>query len=149
MSDSSPREPFGAEAVREGAARRLEDARQSYAQTLNRLWAGNSAGTLTAIGALGAGKLDTKELLPALCLFLAGLLSLGVGSVASLVSSVRILRAWENAESILDVKAGAILKPSEEAGFRLDIRMITGLFAATMFVLGTMWGLLLAFTGFR
>jgi hypothetical protein len=148
MDDSSPQEPFGADAVPEGAARRLENAKKSYDQILNRLSAGNSAGALAAIAALGADKLSTKELLPALCLFLAGLLSLGIGSFASLVSTVRILRAWESAESALDLRADAIQRPSEEAGLRFDFQMVTGLFAAAMFLIGTSWGLLIAFTAF-
>jgi hypothetical protein len=127
----------------------LENAKKSYDQVLNRLWAGNSVGALTAIGALGAGKLSTIELLPALCPFLAGLLSLGVGSLPSLVSTVRILRAWESAASILDLRMDAIQRRSEEAGLRLDFQMATGLFAAAMFLIGTSWGLLVAFTAIR
>jgi hypothetical protein len=47
------KEHFGGAAARKELRRRFERARNSYDQTLNRLWAGNSAGALAAIAALG------------------------------------------------------------------------------------------------
>ena len=55
-------EPFGAEAAQEGVERRLKSAKKSYNQILNRLWAGNSAGALAAVGALGSGKISDTRL---------------------------------------------------------------------------------------
>jgi hypothetical protein len=145
---SDPDEPFGAEVARKGTSRRLKISRKSYDQILNRLWAGNSAGALAAIGALGA-RVNSKEILIAFCVFLVGLISLGVGSFASLLSQVRILRDWENAQGILEVKASNIMKPSEEAGFRFGFQNVTAIIALLMFLAGMICGLVVAYNAFQ
>ncbi len=110
-------EPFGAEAAREGLRSRFEGAKASYNQILNRLWAGNTAGALAAVGALGSGKIgDTKLLLLALSSFLLGVFALGLGSFASLIAELLDLRDWQSVNSILDLKTRHFRRPSEEAG---------------------------------
>ncbi|SRR5260221_6495928 len=145
--ERSQDEPFGAEAAHEGVKRRFENVKNSYDQILNRLWAGNSAGTLAAIGALGSEKVaDKKLLLVALILFLVGVAALGVGSGFLLIAESRSLRNWQKVNSILDLQSDEIRSPSEEAGGR--VKNLTSLCAAVTLVLGTICGLILAFKGF-
>jgi hypothetical protein len=148
-SEDGHEEPFGAEVVRQGVKRRFENAKNSYNQVLNRLWAGNSAGVLTAIGTLGSGRVsNTRLLLLALFLFLVGVFALGIGSFASLVAELRSLRDWEEADSILDLKVTASRRPSVEAGLAVNFQTITSICAAVAFISGTICGLILAFKGF-
>lgn len=142
-------EPFGAGAVRQGVKRRFKSAKRSYNQTLNRLWAGNSAGALAAVGALGSGKIsDTELLLLALSSFLIGVFALGVGSFVSLFAELRGLRDWEEVDTILDVKTRHIRRPSEEAGLRVSFQNMMALCSALTFVGGTICGFILAVRGF-
>lgn len=145
---SEHQEPFGAHAVRKGLKRRFESAKNSYNQNLNRLWAGNSAGALAAVGALGSGSVsDTKLLLLALSTFLLGVFALGLGSFVSLIAELRGLRGWEEADSILDMKVGQFRRPSEEAGLRLSFQNVMALGSAFTFIAGTALGLALAVRG--
>jgi hypothetical protein len=142
-------EPFGAEEVREGLKRRFESAKNSYNQILNRLWTGNAAGALAAVGALGSGKIaDTKLLLLALSSFLVGVFALGIGCFVSLITELLGLRDWEAADGILDVKVRYFRRPSEEAGLRVSFQNVMTLCSALTFVIGTICGLTLAVRGF-
>jgi len=57
---------FGAEELAEMHRHRLQLATSAYEQILNRLWAGNGAGALAALAAIGSGKASTWPIIVAL-----------------------------------------------------------------------------------
>jgi hypothetical protein len=138
-------EPFAPTAA--GARKRLKRAKKSYDQMTNRLWAGNAAGALAGFGALGSGKVSGIELSFVICMFLLGLLALGMGSAASLVTQVLRARAWEKEESMMDLKMQHILRPTEEVGLVPNFQTFMVITAALTFVIGVALALHLAFKG--
>lgn len=108
-----PEEPFGFSALQESLRRHLEDAKAVYEQNINRLWAGNAGGVFAVLGALAAAKAPTGALLIAFGAFVLGLFFLALRALSSLVSQARMIRALEEANSILDVEIGRFQRPSE------------------------------------
>jgi hypothetical protein len=86
--DTDPRESLFVEEWR----RRLEDAKKSYEQAINRLWAGNAAGMFAVLGAFTTGKAQGLPIFAALCAFVLGLLSLAIGTFCSLLSQAKVIR---------------------------------------------------------
>lgn len=153
-NEDEPAEPFGASYLADWRSRRLEEAKSSYNQILNRLWASNGAGaaaTLTVVGVtMKDGHAPPRLFFLPLSLFLLGLLLLGVGAAIALVADARVIRDMEADESILDLKAGYANRPSEQAGLSLSswqTRMAVS--AAVALMLGVMagFGILLCGSG--
>lgn len=143
MTDGS--EGFGAGAVRQELQQRLTRARKSYEQIINRLWAGNGAGVLSALAAIGSGKASGTATFVALCAFSLGLALLAVMAVYSLAFLTRVIRDLEKAEFVLDRRCDYVRRPSEDIGLAIfDLRTIMGFLSATMFVVGAICGLLVA-----
>jgi len=145
INEDEPAEPFGASYLSDWRSRRLEEAKSSYNQILNRLWASNGAGAATTLTVVGVsmkdGHLPPASFLLPLSLFLLGLLMLVVGAAIALVAEARVIRNLESAESILDLRADYIKSPSEQAGLSLSswqTRMAVG--AAVALVLGVITG---------
>jgi hypothetical protein len=149
-NDDDPVEPFGAAELAEWRKRRLEDAKSSYNQIINRLWAGNGSGTAAAVTAIGISIKDGHaphviSMLP-LIFFVAGLIFLGIGTLVALVAETKIIREMESAQSILDLKANHFVRPSEQAGLTLSnwqTKMALGAAAAMMLGLISGVGILL------
>jgi hypothetical protein len=125
----------------------LKRAKKSYDQMTNRLWAGNAAGALAGLGALGSGKVSGIEVSLGICMFLLGLLALGMGSAVSLAIQVLRARAWEDVESMIDLKMQHIVRPTEEAGLVPNFQTFMVITAALTFVIGVAFALHLAFKG--
>jgi len=125
---------------------RLEQAKRAYGQAITSLWIGNAGAaiaTLSFIGASEHGGSFPHALLIPLTLFVAGLIFMGVGTIAVLVYERNRIRNMEEAESILDMKMDFILRPSEDAGLTLkDWRTRMACAAALCFILGCVTGLL-------
>lgn len=146
MSDDDERaEPFGASYLAEWRSRRLEEAKSSYNQILNRLWASNGAGaaaTLTAVGVIMKdGHSSPGLFLLPLSLFLIGLMLLGAGDAITLIVEAWVIHDMESVQSVLDLKVDHAKRPSEQAGLtfsNLQTRMAVG--AAVALVLGVIAG---------
>jgi hypothetical protein len=128
---------------------RVERAEKAYNQTLASLWLGNGAAALAALSSIGAisrqGQFPSQLLWP-LWLFVLGLVSMGVGAFAALVSEVRSVHSMlhANATSALDFKITDIQSPVEQAGRTFDDwRTRMALLSAIFFVSGCIVGLLL------
>src|SRR6266446_6527821 len=147
MTDATdPYEPFGATSLAESQVKRLDDAKKSYEQAINRLWAVNAAGVFAALGGFVGGKAQSAAIFVALCAFVAGLLLLAAGALYSLIIQARIIRALEDAESVLHVTAGLTRRPSEEAGLSFfSIQTVMGALSAVTFFAGVGFGLCYAF----
>lgn len=149
--DDEPPEPFGASELAEWLNRRLEEAKASYNQILNRLWVSNgaaAAATLTAGGVMTRdGQAPPGLLLIPLSLFLLGLLLLSLGAIFALVSETRAIRDMESVDSILRLKTGHFKRPSEQAGLTLSnwqTRMAVGASLALMLGVVTGFGILVS-----
>jgi hypothetical protein len=92
-NEDEPAEPFGASDLADWRGRRLEEAKSSYNQILNRLWAGNGAGAAASLTVVGVtmkdGHAPPRLFFLPLSLFLFGLLLLGVGAAIALVLDAR------------------------------------------------------------
>jgi hypothetical protein len=140
--DTDPSEPSDQSIVEEARRRRLEDAKKSYEQVINRLWAGNAAGIFAVLGALETEKTRGLPIFVALCAFLLGLLSLAVGAFCSLLSHAKAIRELENVDSLLDVMVHYVRRPSDEAGLTINnLQTVMGILSAILFFIGVGLGL--------
>jgi len=133
---------------------RIKRAEKAYAQALTSLWIGNGAAALATLSFLGASSHQgqaSRQLLWPLWFFVLGLVSMGIGTFASIVREARSARSMlkANASSILDVKAGDLRGPIETAGLTFDdwrtrMACLAALFfiggcAAGLFILTRQW----------
>jgi hypothetical protein len=145
MDDTDPPERFGREYVEEALRRRLEDAKKSYEQAINRLWAANTAGMFAVLGAFAAGKAQGLPIFAALSAFVLGLLALTVGSIFSLRSQTIAIRELEEVNSLLDLKIESIRRPSDDAGLTIyNVQTIMGFLSGALFFLGASFGMYFA-----
>lgn len=126
---------------------RLERAEEAYGQALKSLWLGNAGATLSVLAFIGAawrqGGTFPHQLIWPLWLFVLGLLSMGVGSLVSLVREGRDLRRMQKARSWTDLRGGDVPSPVERVGltfgsWRTRAAVASGLF----FFLGCIVGLI-------
>jgi hypothetical protein len=141
MTDNS--EPFGASALSKMLSGCLEEAKKSYEQFVNRLWAGNGAGAVVALTAINGGKTHDFKLLLALCAFVIGIVLLGIIAMCCLIWLDRVILNLESAESILDVRMDYIRRPSGYIGFTI-FRTVMNVLSTLAFLIGTVLGLVVA-----
>lgn len=109
----------GHAAIDDADARELDE---SLDQIVNRLWTGNSAGVVTALSAIGSGKVAFVQILPALFVFVLGIAALGLGACVALATRLRRLD-------------GGASTLSSRAPMRLAF------LSAAMFVAGMAWAI--------
>ena len=124
---------------------RLERAEKLYNQALTSLWFGNGAAALASLSFIGAasspGNFPHKLMMP-FGLFVVGLISMGIGSGATLVAESIAIRRLERAESFLDLNLGDFKSPTEKTGLTFNNwRTCTALISAICFVSGCIVGL--------
>lgn len=130
-------EPFGAAEVRERLDWRLADARKSYEQVVNRLWAGNAAGVAAVLSIIEKSNVQKCAAIVALTVFGGGLLTLAIASFSSLVRQSQIVKSLESANSILDIRADFAKRPSEDSGLSwLSFSTWMVLVSMLMFIIG-------------
>lgn len=138
MADE-PDRLFGEQVVAAMHARHLAHAIEAHRQITNRLWVGNGTGAL----AVGTGLSQGLGAFSAVSLgfFVAGLISLGIGAGMHLWGLSGHIHALEDAQSVLDIPAAMIRRPSEDAGLAFsDPRTWSGVVAAGCFVIGVGFG---------
>jgi hypothetical protein len=121
---------------------RLEHASTLYRQAWTGLWIGNGAAAIAVVGLVGSDRSLATSLYFPLAFFVLGLVFLGCGAGVTLWKEALVVRDIEDANSLLDIKAGSAERPSVKAGLSLqNWRTRFGLFAAGAFVIGCLTGL--------
>jgi len=134
--------PFGREVVVEILQRRLQVAASSYEQIINRLWAGNGAGVVATLAAIGTGKASSAVVFVVLLMFTVGIMLLAIMAICSLFQLASELRTLERIDSVLQMPMNLLRKPSEDIGLSIyDCRAIIAGLSALMFLAGTGLGL--------
>jgi hypothetical protein len=128
---------------------RLKRATQKYDLALTSLWVGNGAGSLAVLSFIGAtwenSHFPSKLLCP-LGIFVFGLMTMGLGTLVTLILEARIIREMENANSILELKVGLAKRQSENAGLTFNsFGNIMAAISGLCFVLGCIVGLFLLY----
>jgi len=142
MIDYTEPPDFDRSTVDEMHRRRIDEAKKSYEQAINRLWAGNAAGMFAVLGAFATGKGQGLPILAAVCAFVLGLAALSIGAFHSLLSQAKIIRELETVDSLLDLKPSSALRPSEEAGLTFsDFQTRMGIHSASLLFAGVIFGL--------
>ncbi len=141
MAPSDADTPFGYGEMNALRREHRERATASYSDALSKLWLGNGAGTVGAVSALGAAasaKLPLhKWYLLCPSAFALGLVLLGIGIVATLVSEAKWLNDHEEAMGILDLRVDGIRRPTHEIGLDFsNYRTVTAIGAAISFLAG-------------
>jgi hypothetical protein len=157
MADDSERQAieFGEQQQREFKSLqrfitpRLKRAERAYRHALNSLSlanAGAALATLTFIGGAWQKGTSNRLLLVPLCLFVVGLISMGLGTVVSLVKEAGTIKRMESMTSvreILGLRENELKSQSEIAGLMLDPRTWAAIVSAGTLVLGIIAGVVI------
>jgi hypothetical protein len=126
---------------------RLDFAERIYSQALNSLWLGNAGAALATLSFIGAAWKDRtfpKILWTPLALFVAGLISMGIGALLALLRVRAVIVRNQLAESPLDFIVSDVQSPAERVGLSArDGRTIMALCSGGFFVAGCLVGLIL------
>jgi hypothetical protein len=127
---------------------RVERAERAYNQALTSLWVGNAGAalaTLTFMGGVWQKEMSPRFLFFPLCLFVAGLISMGIGAAISLLREARALTDMQSARSMWELQPAHFRSGVEQAGLTLDGRTKAALISALCFVIGCVVGLAVLF----
>jgi hypothetical protein len=126
---------------------RLEFAERLYSQAMNSLWLGNAGAALATLSFIGAAWKDgtfPKTLLTPLAFFLAGLISMGVGTLLALMRVRAVIVRNQGAEWPWEFIVGDVQSPAERVGLSpRDWRTIMALCSGGFFVVGCLAGFIL------
>jgi hypothetical protein len=126
---------------------RLDFAEKLYSQAMNSLWLGNAGAALATLSFIGAAWKDgtfPKALLTPLAFFLAGLISMGVGTLLALMRVRGVIVRNQAAEWPWGFIVGDAQSPAERVGLSArDWRTIMALFSGGFFVVGCVAGFIL------
>lgn len=126
---------------------RAELAEKIYSQAINSLWLGNSGAALATLSFIGAAWKEgafPRSLLWPLGLFIAGIISMGIGTLVALMRERGAIERNQNAQSLLDVFSRDFQSPLERVGLaRGDWRLRLAFFSGVCFVAGCVAGFIL------
>ncbi len=126
---------------------RLDFAERTYNQAMNSLWLGNAGAALATLSFIGAAWKDgtfPRILLAPLAFFLAGLISMGIGTLLALMRVRAVIERNQLAELPWDFIVGDAQSPAERVGLSgRDARTIMALFSGGFFVAGCLVGFIL------
>ena len=127
--------------------RRAELAEKIYSKAVNSLWLGNSGAALATLSFIGAAWKDGKvpaALLWPLGLFIAGVISMGAGTLVALMGERHVIERNQKARSLLDIFTSDIQSPLQRVGLgHGDWRLRLAFFSGACFVLGCVIGFVL------
>jgi hypothetical protein len=132
----------------QGFKSRLDFAEKIYSQAMNSLWLGNAGAALATLSFIGAAWKEgtfPKILLAPLGFFLAGLISMGIGTLLALLRVRAVIVRNQGAEWPWQFIVGDVqLLPAERLGLSpRDWRTIMALFSGGFFVAGCLVGFIL------
>jgi hypothetical protein len=137
--------------VHEFVKNRIARIEKVYDYSLTSLWVANAGAAiaiLTFIGSTWSNGAFYRPALWPLGLFIAGLISMGVGSLLWLISERGVIRRLERVASLLNIDMQDIHTPSEGAGLWLgNARTTSALISGVLFVSGCVLGFLLLLRG--
>jgi len=136
-----PKEPFGAsylEAIQKG---RLEIAKSTHNQILDKLWISNGAGAAAVFARAGDAIKDahsnSHQYLGPLTCFIVGAIFPIIGSTIALVIEKTRIYEMESANSLLDLRIDRAKRPTAQAGLTLwDPRTLSAIISALLLVAG-------------
>ena len=124
--------------------RRLESAKRSYEEIVNRLWAGNAAGVFAVLGAVESGKVLGWTIIAALYAFLFWLLFVATASIYYIYKQSCNIRHLEKHSSILEAALSEIHTSIPYASKEFyNIRTVILIFSAALFTIGIAFGLII------
>jgi len=133
--------------IRQWTIDAASDTRAEVTSTVNRLWAGNGAGLISALSLLAATARDGHPvpLWWFICpgAFVVGVGALGASNVLTIRRLTKRLHSLEGTNGLMDAKIDIFSSPSEAIGVLWsDCRALLSLLAVLSLVVGVVAGLL-------
>ncbi len=123
---------------------RLKPVEEIYKHALTSLWLSNGSGALATMSFMSStaknGKLSHQFVWP-LLLFVFGMICMALSTLAFLWKERQLIRAMEDARSLLDIKVRKVERPSERAGLTVNTRNMLAFLSGLLFVAGCVMGL--------
>lgn len=127
--------------------RHAELAEKIYSQAINSLWLGNSGAALATLSFIGAAWKDggfPRALVWPLGLFIAGIISMGVGTLVALMRERSVIERNQKAQSLLDIFTKDFQSPLTRVGLaRGDWRLRLAFCSGGCFVVRCALGFIL------